>query len=235
MGPPFLELNPPVVIRGRAGSGTCYLSGIRPNSCDRTQLRSQPRHARVPSRSFGSPARPAPQTKYLAAQNRGWENSMDMQHRLPLAASDRFPTPGLTSAVSGGVPYCDPLEKPLSGVTSLIAIFSISTERYDSAEVNSFAACCAVLRFEPETAMPPSNAATAPAIMAGSNPITPKSIPTRTRLPPATDIREARMNLRQLSILAASSSIRSSRRTISSRGSVLWSSKVNAPKDQHAA
>src|SRR5271168_4327614 len=62
MGTPFLELSPPVVIRGRSGSGIYYLRGIRPNSYDRTQLRSRPRHARVPSRSFGLPARPAPQT-----------------------------------------------------------------------------------------------------------------------------------------------------------------------------
>src|SRR5208282_877210 len=46
--------------------------------------------------------------------------------------------------------------------------------------------------------------------------------------PPAMAIREARMNLRQVSILAASSSMCASMRTISSCGSpsLLWACKV---------
>jgi hypothetical protein len=83
----------------------------------------------------------------------------------------------------------------------------------------TLAASLAVLPFEPHPTMPPSNAATAATITAGSNRIAPKSIAARTMLPPAKAIREARMNLRQLSILAASSSMCASRRTISSCGS----------------
>jgi hypothetical protein len=133
--------------------------------------------------------------------------------------------------VQAAVPSCDRAEYPHSGVTSPRSISSISTDRSDSAEANSFAACCAVLPFEPHTAMPPSNAATAAPIIAGSNRMTPKSIPASTRQPPATAIRETKINLRQLSISAPISSMRSSRRTTSSCGSPLWSSsKFNAPE-----
>jgi hypothetical protein len=66
--------------------------------------------------------------------------------------------------------------------------------------------------------MPPSNNETAAAKSPRSDWITPTSIAARTNPPPATAIREARMNLRQLSILAASSSMCSSMRTIASCG-----------------
>ena len=62
---------PPAVKRGRRGNGTYYSSDIRPKACDKAQLRSRPHHARVPSRSFESPARPAPQTACRAAPHRG--------------------------------------------------------------------------------------------------------------------------------------------------------------------
>ena len=64
--------------------------------------------------------------------------------------------------------------------------------------------------------MPASTAATAPTITDGSNRIAPITMATRTPLPPTTAIRPAKMNLRQLSILAANSSICASSRTISS-------------------
>ena len=149
----------------------------------------------------------------------------------------RTRTKRLTRArVQGGVLSCDRARYRLGGVTSPRSISSISPDRSNSAEVNSFAACCALLLFEPHTAMPPSNAATAAAIIAGSNLMAPNSIPPSTRLPPATAIRETKINLRQLSILAARSSISPSRRTTSSCESSLWSSsKFNAPKGSAGA
>jgi hypothetical protein len=147
--------------------------------------------------------------------------------------SYRHPTSARVYVV---VPICDRAENPLSGVTSPRSISSISADRSDSAEANSFAACCAVLLFEPHTAMPPSDAATAAAIAAGSNLMAPNSTPASTRPPPATAIRETKINFRQLSILAARSSISPSRRTTSSRESPLWlSSKFNAPKGSACA
>jgi hypothetical protein len=50
--------------------------------------------------------------------------------------------------------------------------------------------------------MPPSNAAIAAAIIPRSKPITPKTIAKRARPPPHVAIRETKMNLPQLSILA---------------------------------
>jgi Retinal pigment epithelial membrane protein len=87
--------------------------------------------------------------------------------------------------------------------------------------VISFAASFAVLVFEPHTTMPPSNNETAAAISPRSNRMTPTSIAAKTSPPPATAMREAKMNLRQLPISVASSSMRSSRRTIASWGSAL--------------
>ena len=92
-------------------------------------------------------------------------------------------------------------------------IIVIRAVRSASATAIAFAASFAVLRFEPHTTMPPSNAATAAAIAPRSNRITPKNIAKRTTPPPHVAIRETRMNLRQLSILAVSSSMSASRRT----------------------
>ena len=92
---------------------------------------------------------------------------------------------------------------------------SIRAARFDSAAASSFVASFAVLEFEPHATMPPSNNDTAAAISPRSDRIAPNNIPAKRRPPPATAIRETRMNLRQLSTLAASSSMCSSRRTIS--------------------
>jgi hypothetical protein len=77
----------------------------------------------------------------------------------------------------------------------------------------------AVLAFAPHTTTPPRTAAAPAAIAPGSNRITPSRIAASTIPPPAVAIREARMNLRQLSILPASPLICSLMRTISSCGS----------------
>jgi hypothetical protein len=98
-------------------------------------------------------------------------------------------------------------------------ICSITAARSDSAAASSFIASFAVLAFEPHATIPPSNNDTAAAMSPRSDRIAPNNIPAKRSPPPATAIREARMNLRQLSILAASSSMCSSRRTISSWGS----------------
>jgi hypothetical protein len=71
----------------------------------------------------------------------------------------------------------------------------IRAVRSASATAIAFAASFAVLRFEPHTTMPPSNAATAAAIAPRSNRITPKNIAKRTTPPPHVAIRETRMNL----------------------------------------
>ncbi len=97
---------------------------------------------------------------------------------------------------------------PLNGPITWRSIISISAARSASAAANSFAASFAVLPFEPQTTMPPSNTATAAAIAAGSNRIAPRNIAARTMPPPAMAIREARMNLRQPSNLAASGTVR---------------------------
>jgi hypothetical protein len=76
---------------------------------------------------------------------------------------------------------------------------SISAARSDSAAASSFIASFAVLLFEPHTTE--TGAAKSPR----SERITPTNIAAKTSPPPATAIREARMNLRQLPILAASS------------------------------
>jgi hypothetical protein len=65
----------------------------------------------------------------------------------------------------------------------------------------------------------------------GSNWIAPTNPAMRTTPPPATAIRPARMNLRQLSILAASSAICASSWTISTRWSLSF---VVAHGGQHA-
>jgi hypothetical protein len=64
--------------------------------------------------------------------------------------------------------------------------------------------------------MPPSTATNAAAMTDGLNRIAPANIVMKTMPPPATAIRPASMNLRQLSILAASSSTCSSSRSTSS-------------------
>jgi hypothetical protein len=86
-------------------------------------------------------------------------------------------------------------------------IVSISATRSASAAASSLAASFAVLLFEPHTTMPPSNAATAPAIVPRSKRIAPRSIAPRTMPPPNVAMRDARINLRQFSILAESRSI----------------------------
>ena len=111
----------------------------------------------------------------------------------------------------------------------------MSADRSESAEADSFAASFAVLLFEPQTALPPSDAATAAAITAGSKRIAPKSIAASTSVPPATATCEAKINLRQLSIFEASSSMRSSRRATSLCGSLIWSpSKVQCSRATNA-
>ena len=115
-------------------------------------------------------------------------------------------------------------------------------------KINHFDQCCPIClsrcqflrRFlcgaavEPHTTVPPSTAVTAAAIAAGSNRIAPRSIAAKTMPPPAMAMREARMNLRQFSILAASSSMWASRRTISSCGSppLLWTRKVERRQEE---
>ena len=111
-------------------------------------------------------------------------------------------------------------------------ICSIRTPRLVSAAASSFVASFAVLLFEPHTTIPPSSKATAAAKNPRSDRITPTSIAARTTAPPATAIRAARMNLRQLSILAASSSVCSSRRTISSWGSAPSSGLIHSDDSQ---
>ena len=76
-------------------------------------------------------------------------------------------------------------------------IIVIRAVRSASATAIAFVASFAVLRFEPHTTMPPSNAATAAAIAPRSNRITPKNIAKGTTPPPHVAIRETRMNLRQ--------------------------------------
>jgi hypothetical protein len=125
------------------------------------------------------------------------------------------PWASMSACLQAIVSFCDP-DNALAGVTSLRSIFWISIDRSAALVVNSFVASCAVLRFEPNTAMPPSNAAMAAAIAPGSNLIAPKSMPVNTQAPPATIILEAKINLRQLSIFPVSCSIRSSMRAISS-------------------
>src|SRR5262249_54329654 len=93
-------------------------------------------------------------------------------------------------------------------------MYSISAAGSDSAAASSFVASFAVLLFDPHTTMPPSNNVTDAAMNPRSDRITPSSIAAKTSPPAATAIREARMNLRQLSILAPSSSTCSSRWTI---------------------
>jgi hypothetical protein len=125
------------------------------------------------------------------------------------------PWTSMSARLQAIVSSCCP-DNTLAGVTSLRSIFWISIDRSAALIVNSFVASWAVLRFEPHTAMPPSNAATAAAIAPGSNLTAPKSIPVSTQAPPATIIRDAKINFRQLSIFSVSSSMRSSMRTISS-------------------
>ncbi len=69
-----------------------------------------------------------------------------------------------------------PLRSHRNGPITWRSIISISAARSASAAANSFAASLAVLPFEPHTTMPPSNAATAAAIAAGSNRIAPRRV-----------------------------------------------------------
>ena len=70
-----------------------------------------------------------------------------------------------------------------------------------------------MLPFEPRTAIPPSDAATAAAIMGGIETDCAKEHPCERKSAAATATRETKINLRQLSMSAASSSMSSSRRT----------------------
>src|SRR5262249_28483180 len=110
------------------------------------------------------------------------------------------------------------------------SIISISAARSASAAAISFAASLSVLVFGPQRTTQPRNAATDAAIVPRSNRIAPTSIAASTMPPPVTAIREAKMNFRQLSILAQSSSMRSSRRTISSCS--FWANKFQYPWPQ---
>ena len=118
-----------------------------------------------------------------------------------------------------------------------ISIDTLSRAFAGNEMANCFAASFAVLPFEPHTTMPPSTAAIAAAMAPGSNRIAPRSIAASTMPPAPVAIREARINLRQLSILAASSSMCSSSRTISScrSPSLLLTCKVQHPHNAAGA
>ena len=110
----------------------------------------------------------------------------------------------------GGAPGTPAITYPLrcyrNGPITWRSIISINAVRSASAAVNSFAASLAVLPFEPHMkcrrATPRPRQPSRP-----DHGIAPKNIAARTMPPPVMAIREARMNLRQLSILAASSSM----------------------------
>src|SRR5438067_4490278 len=82
--------------------------------------------------------------------------------------------------------------------------------------------------------MPPSTAAIAATITDRSNWMPPSNTAMRTTPPPATTILPTKMNLRELSILTANSSICSSSHTISSRWSLPSMAEYRANDEQLA-